>query len=186
MRLSPGTPVRCETRKWPDRPHWAFDGLYLGADEHGDWLGFPAGTHNSRPGYAFDSQVDAVSLVPADGWWIATFHNPGIWCDLYIDVATPASWDGPLLRCVDLDLDVIRMTADPVAASQPVPKAGPGELFIDDEDEFAEHQVAYGYPAEVTAHARATADGLVGQVGAGAPPFDGTHHRWLERLRSAD
>src|SRR5689334_14246153 len=171
MRFAVGTPVRCETRKWPDRPHWTFDGVYLGEDEHGEWLGFPAGTHNSRPGYAFDSQVDCVTLVPVSGWYVATFHAPGIWCDTYIDISTPATWDGTLLSCVDLDLDVIRMSPAPPTSRPPGVTAEPGVTFIDDEDEFAEHQVAYGYPAEVVSEARRTADELVPLVESGVPPF---------------
>src|SRR5918998_6222484 len=105
--MEPGTRVRVEMTKWGDRPHWHFDGLFLGTDEYGEWLGFPAGTHNRRPGYEFDSEVDAVTLIPRGGWYAATFHAPGIWCDLYVDMTTPGEWDGDVLRAVDLDLDVI-------------------------------------------------------------------------------
>lgn len=178
---APGARIRCEMTKWGDRPHWQFAGVYLGADDHGEWLGFPKGTHNSRPGYEFHSEVDAVTLVPTGGWYAATFHAPGIWCDLYIDVTTPGEWDGDVLRAVDLDLDVIRMS--PVPARTPVGiVAGPGETFVDDEDEFAEHQVAFGYPAEVVGCAQASSHELVSAVRAGLPPYDGTHRRWLDEL----
>ena len=158
--MEPGTAIRCETSKWGDRPHWQFEGFFLGSDEHGDWIGVPQGTHHHRPGLEFHSDVDAVTLVPSEGWYAATFHQPGIWCDLYIDVATPGRWDGTVLRMVDLDLDVIRMS-DPLPASlhDEAVKAGraAGEVFVDDEDEFAEHQVRYGYPAEVVAARRPAA-----------------------------
>ena len=69
-----------------------------------------------------------------------------------------------MLRAVDLDLDVIRLP-DPLppveSAPWDVPPAGPGEVFVDDEDEFAEHQVLYGYPADVVAAAQASCDALV-------------------------
>ena len=42
--------------KWGDRPHWEFDAVLLGSDEHGDWLGIPGGTHMSRPGAAYVAQ----------------------------------------------------------------------------------------------------------------------------------
>ena len=184
--MEPGTPVRCEMTKWGERPHWQFAGLHLGSDEHGEWLGFPQGTHNRRPGYAFDSEVDAVTLVPADGWYAATFHAPGIWCDLYVDITTPGEWEGAVLRAVDLDLDVIRMApALPPASRRSAPQnlsAGPGEVFIDDEDEFAEHQVAFGYPADVVVAAQASCDEVIAAVRAGVAPYDGTHRRWLEQL----
>lgn len=183
--MVPGTPIRCEMTKWGDRPHWQFAGLYLGSDEHGEWLGFPRGTHNRRPGYAFDSQADAVTLAPTGGWYAATFHAPGIWCDLYIDIATPGRWDGDVLRAIDLDLDVIRMSSEPPHATGSAPQnvsAGPGEIFVDDEDEFADHQVTYGYPADVIEAAQASCDDVVAAVRAGVAPYDGTHRRWLAEL----
>jgi hypothetical protein len=171
--------------KWGNRPHWQFAGIHLGADEHGEWLGFPEGTLNTRPGLELTSEADAVTLVPRGGWYAATFHAPGIWCDLYIDIATPGEWDGTVLRAVDLDLDVIRL-ADPLpdAVRNRIADAGhgPGEVMVDDEDEFAEHQEAFGYPADVIAAAQASCDELVEAVRAGLPPYDGTHHRWLDEL----
>lgn len=171
--------------KWGDRPHWEFDGIYLGSDEHGEWLGFPQGTHNRRPGHEFHSRVDAVTLVPPGGWYAATFQAPGIWCDLYIDVTTPGQWDGDVLRAVDLDLDVIRLPEElPPVEEAPweIPPAGPGEVFVDDEDEFAEHQVAFGYPPEVVRAAQASCDELVAAVRAGLAPYDGAHERWFAEL----
>ena len=147
--MDPGTAIRCETSKWGDRPHWQFDGFFLGSDEHGDWLGSRRAPTTTAPGYEFHSDVDAVTLVPSEGWYAATFHQPGIWCDLYVDVATPGRWDGNVLRMVDLDLDVIRHV-------RPAPRVPPrrgaggrtpaGEVFVDDEDEFAEHQVPTATP----------------------------------------
>ena len=172
--------------KWGDRPHWQFVGSYLGSDEHGDWLGFPARTHNARPGFEFHSEVDSVTLVPREGWFLATFHRPGIWCDLYIDISSPAVWDGSVLRAVDLDLDVIRMSAEQPANSPLAPqnlRAAAGEVFVDDEDEFADHQVAFGYPADVVRSARESCDQVLAAVVAGEAPYDGSHLRWLDALR---
>ena len=106
-----------------------------------------------------------------DGWYAATFHAPGIWCDLYVDIATPGAWDGTVLRAVDLDLDVVRMPdpLPPGSVYAGAEKAGrvAGEVFVDDEDEFAEHQVAYGYPAEVVEQAQASCDAVLADVRAG-------------------
>ena len=179
--MEPGTPIRCEMTKWGDRPHWRFEGIYLGADEHGEWLGFPRCTHNTRPGFEFNSDVDAVTLVPTGGWYAATFHAPGIWCAIYIDITTPGRWDGDVLRAVDLDLDVIKMS--PEHLSDPLEwMAGPGETFVNDEDEFAEHRVAYNYPEGVVTAAQASCDELKAAVRAGVAPYDGTHQRWLDEL----
>ena len=181
---APGSGVRVVMTKWGDRPHWEFDGVFLGADEHGDWVGVPAGTRHARPGMSFDSDVDTVTLAPISAWCAATFHRPGIWCDTYIDVCTPPRWHGSVLRATDLDLDVIRM-ADPRPADLPPALAGwePGAVLIDDEDEFAEHRETFGYPPEVVAAARASADRLHAAVSAGEAPYDdATATRWLDRL----
>ena len=183
--MEPGTQIRCEMTKWGERPHWQFEGVFLGRDEHGEWLGFPSGTHNHRPGHEFHSEVDSVTLVSADGWFAATFHAPGIWCDLYVDIATPGRWDGTVLRAVDLDLDVIRMSPEPPLSRRSAPpnlSAGLGEVFVDDEDEFAKHQLALGYPADVIGAAQASCDEVLGAVRAGEAPYDGTHERWLTEL----
>lgn len=181
---APGTPIRVEMTKWGDRPHWQFEGVHLGTDEHGAWLGVPQGTRHHRPGHEFHSRVDTVTLVPPGGWYAATFHAPGIWCDVYVDIATPGEWDGHVLRAVDLDLDVVRMAAE-LPADLPadfVIHAGPGETFVDDEDEFAEHQVAFGYPADVVEQARASCDAVLAAVRARTAPYDDTPGPWLEEL----
>jgi hypothetical protein len=183
--MEPGTPIRCEMTKWGDRPHWQSPGVYLGADEHGDWLGFPQGTPYTRPGAEFESAVDAVTLVPAGGWYAATVHAPGSWVDVYVDITTPGEWDGDVVRMVDLDLDVVRL-ADPMPdhALEAAVAAGrtSGEIYVDDEDEFAEHQVAFGYPADVIERAQASCDRVLAAVRAGLPPYDGAHRRWLDAL----
>jgi len=184
---SPGDPIRIELTKWGERPHWRFDGVWLGRDEQGEWLGFPHGTYHSRPGAELISDADCVTLIPDDGHWLATFHAPGIWCDLYVDVCAPATWDADVLRSVDLDLDVIRMApqAPDELSAHFVLTTDWGEVFIDDEDEFLEHQVTYGYPADVIAAARASADEVKVAVESGAAPYDGSHLRWLDRLAHA-
>ena len=120
----------------------------------------------------FYSDVDTVTLFPRERWWAATFHAPGIWCTAYVDMTTPPVLapgpDGIQVRCVDLDLDVIQR-AD-------------GTWYVDDEDEFAEHRVAYDYPPEVVAAAEAARDEVWGAAHAGIGAFDGRAHSWLSRL----
>jgi protein associated with RNAse G/E len=88
-------------------------------------------------------------------------------------MTTPAIIEGGhdaiVVRCVDLDLDVIRR-AD-------------GTWYVDDEDEFAEHQVALGYPPEVVAGAEAARDEVWAAAHAGTGAFDGRSEEWLARLR---
>ena len=167
--------------KWGDRPHWQFRGSYLGRDRHGEWIGFPAGTTFTRPGARFEAVNDQVALVPArvDGsrpGWLATFHGPGgflpvsgarVPIDLYVDMTTPASWHGDVLRAVDLDLDVVRGRS--------------GRVWVDDEDEFAAHRRAYGYPPAVVDLALGACAAVSSAVRDGEPPFDGRAHlEWLD------
>ena len=183
MTLTPGDIVRCVMSKWGERPHWEFEGIFLGTDGWGEWLGFPTGTRFTRPGQDFTAANDQVGLVPAEvhgtrPGFLATFHATGghPWPDLggspvavYVDMTTPPVWDRATVRAVDLDLDVIRGMND--------------RVIVDDEDEFAEHRVSFGYPAEVVALAEASRDTVHAAMLARRAPFDGeTHLRWLSRL----
>ena len=107
--MEPGTQIRCEMTKWGDRPHWQFAGIHLGSDEHGEWVGVPAGTHHHRPGHEFHSAVACVTLVQPGRWHLPTFQAPGIWCDLYVDVTTPAVWEGEVLLAVAAHVDGVRL-----------------------------------------------------------------------------
>jgi predicted RNA-binding protein associated with RNAse of E/G family len=174
----PGSRLDVVITKWGDRPHWEFAVTYLGEDENGTWFGLPTGTSFRRPGAFFTSTNDQVTLVPREGWWVATFHGPGgtTWedlagaaLDLYVDMTTPAEIDGSTVRCTDLDLDVIR--------------GANGMVLVDDEDEFAEHQVAFDYPPEVVHAAEEACASVLAAVSARTPPFDGAASGvWLGRV----
>jgi hypothetical protein len=159
--------------KWGGRPHWHIPGHWLGRDRQGDWIGIPAGTPMVRPGLEILSEFDQVGLVPGPGEdaaraFLATFHRPPGPTWVYVDMTTPPVWDDGTVRAVDLDLDVIRMRD--------------GSVVVDDEDEFAEHQVAFGYPRAVIALAETSRDRVHAAVLAGEPPYDGSHEPWLDRL----
>jgi hypothetical protein len=174
MSLTPGSLVEVRMTKWGDRPHWSFACTYLGADEHGDWLGIPSGTVMVRPGARYVAPNQQLGLVPAAGLpdpergWLATFHGPGGPLSVYVDVTVPPTWSGSTVNACDLDLDVVRELD--------------GRVRVDDEDEFALHQVSFEYPAEVIAAARASADRLVALIGGGHPPYDGTARPWFDVL----
>jgi len=172
VRFERGTRVRIRMTKWPDRPHWSFDGHYLGTDDHGEWIGFPAGSRFHRPGVDVTMPNDQVGLVPADSQpdrgWLATFHGPGSDFRLYVDMATPPVWDGDTLHSVDLDLDVVQGLS--------------GRVWIDDEDEFADHRVRFGYPDDVVDGALASCRWVEAAVRSAASPFDGSHLPWLARV----
>lgn len=164
--------VRVLTRKWPDLPHWEFDAVRLGVDALGHWVGVRTGTWLEKPGAGFHAWCDHVVLIPHDDWWLATLYGPDADrpVDVYVDIATPCTWaeDESWVRAVDLDLDVIK---------------GPtGRVWVDDEDEFAEHRVTLGYPEDVAAAAVRSCAEVLKAVTAGAAPFDGSVHHWLARM----
>lgn len=172
-----GDQVVCRAWKYNGMAHWVVPGLALGSDEHGEWVFQPAGSFIARPGMAFFARSDAVSLVPAEGEWIATFHSGedrnGL--RLYIDVSTQIGWaplahSGWELHSIDMDLDV-------------VDRSGRG-LYLDDEDEFEEHAAAFGYPPALMASMRATAQELMERVGARQEPFDGAVLRRFDQGRA--
>jgi hypothetical protein len=57
-----------------------------------------------------------------------------------------------------------------------------GAVELLDADEFAEHQVRYGYPAGVIASAQAAADWLLTAVQRRAEPFGAAYHPWLAQV----
>ena len=73
---------------------------------------------------------------------------------------------------VDLDLDVV-LTRE-------------GHLFVDDEDEFAVHQVELGYPPEVVALAERWRDRIFAAVASGHEPFATVGHEWLRRAGTGE
>jgi hypothetical protein len=165
-----GSAVRGRFTKWGDGKHWEWDGVYLGEDDYGRWFYAPAGTRCVRPGVDFVAPDAWVSLVPHEGCWVASFYPAGKDISVYVDMTTRAEWlqrddAGWEVTMVDLDLDVVL--------------TGEGDLFVDDEDEFAEHQVSLGYPPEVIALAERTAQEVYNTVVSGAEPFGTVGHARL-------
>ena len=157
--------------KWGDRPHWEYDAIWLGHDTHGTWLGLPSGTQMSRPGVAFRTDQHSVLLVPLASPFVATFYDEGgsSACDIYVDITTTPTWDSATLRMVDLDLDVV--------------KGWTGRVWVDDEDEFADHRMRFGYPAEIVTMALSSCDEVRRSIEAGAAPYDAkVSRRWLSKL----
>ncbi len=140
----------------------------------------PAGTRCARPGVEFVATDGWVSLVPHEGAYAGGFYPAHREIRVYVDMTTEpcvAAAGGRRRRhrpewevtMVDLDLDVVLTRG--------------GDLFVDDEDEFAEHQVELGYPAEVVALAERWRDVVLGAVAAGDEPFATVGHEWLSAGR---
>ncbi|MEE4594606.1 DUF402 domain-containing protein [Streptomyces sp. DSM 41524] len=154
--------------KYDGSLHWNLRMRRLGEDEHGVWLGLPGGGV-MRKGYGPMVPIACahVILLPRDAWWTAAFNAPPRETEIYCDIATPPEWlSSHEVSMVDLDLDVIRKRTD-------------GSTLMDDEDEFAEHQVRYGYPADVIAEAEAAGRWLMDAVDGRAEPFGAASRAWL-------
>lgn len=135
----------------------------LGEDDHGVWLWAPAGTSFRRGDEPPKvSERMWVKLITHDRWWTAIWTTSG---RIYVDVATPAEWDGDTVRMIDLDLDVVRHPD--------------GSVTVEDEDEFAEHRVAMRYPPRVVDGARAVTAQLVVDIEARREPFADVGDAWL-------
>jgi protein associated with RNAse G/E len=137
---------------------------YLGSDRFGEWLGSPAGMPMRRPGWTTRTDAECAFYVPRVGDFVASFNGRGVPTAIYVDVTDQPRWDGGTVRAVDLDLDVVQ--------------GWDGTLLVDDEDEFAEHQVEYGYPAEVVDAAQRSCDALVAAIAGGEEPWAGVGHAW--------
>jgi uncharacterized protein len=165
------TRVRVVYRKYDGSLHWNHVGHHLGEDEHGVWVGTPAGTQVRRGGLA-TGPVEAphVLLFPRAGWWTGCFNAVPHPTEIYCDITTVPEWpNSGEVTMIDLDLDVRRR------------RTGAVELL--DEDEFAEHQVRYGYSAEVVGKARAAADWLFDAVRQRVEPFGKAYRGWLALVR---
>ena len=169
-------------RKWDGSPHWRHDCVYLGADDWGDWVGQPVGWHSIRPGAEFHAAAPNVTLVPPSGDFALTVNRDHPFrMRIYIDLGWEVTWsDDPLLATgIDMDLDVIRIDGERPTAD------GPSGTWVDDRDEWAEHSIRYGYPADVMAHLEGRALDLEERVRAQTAPFDdATADAWLDRLEA--
>jgi hypothetical protein len=141
----------------------------IGQDRYGSWLFTPQGSRyrGEKAGVASYCYVGSpagpgiavLHLVPAAGWWIATFpdRDRSRW-SVTVDICTPPRLDGGVWTYTDLELDI------EVAA-------GTGEVRITDEDEFAA-ACESGYIAAGEAAAARQAAGQVARlIRAAREPF---------------
>ncbi|MFI5770406.1 DUF402 domain-containing protein [Streptomyces sp. NPDC051658] len=166
--------VLVSVRKYDGSLHWHHSMVRLGEGEHGVWLGAPVGTVYSKgaEGPVYATREARVMLFPRDAWWTALFQAAPARLDAYCDVTTPARWLHPgEVTMIDLDLDVCRVRDG-------------GSVFVDDEDEFADHRVRYSYPPDVIDRATASADRLRAALTAHAEPFGSRCQSWLAEISS--
>jgi protein associated with RNAse G/E len=167
--------IRVTYRKYDGSLHWNGRLRYLGEDDYGVWLGWGSGL-TMRRGYnpPVTFREPQVSLFPRNAWWTGTFHAAPNELEIYCDITTVPEWPtSDEVTMVDLDLDVIRMREG-------------RRTFIDDEDEFLEHQVRFDYPPEVIAAARNQADTLLPEVADDAEPFQAAFRGWLSKVEHCE
>jgi hypothetical protein len=178
-----GTPLQFRWRKWDGGPHWVGDEIYLGSDRWGDWFGQPAGWRNVRPGREFPAEHDSVTLMPPTGDYAYTHNAAPHPTRVYIDVAWDVRWDAGVPTGIDMDLDVVRREPGQPYVDREGVLRSPGDVYIEDRDEWDEHRVAYGYPLDLVERLEAVAVDLERRVRAAEPPFDdATAAHWLARL----
>jgi hypothetical protein len=153
--------VQVRYTKHDRRLHWHFDAERLGADTYGTWLLVPPGSTYRRG--TDEPRVEEhgfVLLIPDGGWWSAYFNavpRGTSATSVYVDINSPAEWDGDVVTMIDLDLDVVRR-AD-------------GAVALLDEDELADHRVEFAYPDRLVDTIRATAASVFGAIERGDEPF---------------
>jgi uncharacterized protein len=165
--------VRVVYRKYDGSLHWHQVMRLLGEDQHGVWAGSPAPTVLRKgDGPLVTLPYASILLFPRDGCWTAAFNDEPASTEIYCDITTEPRWPDPAqVTMIDLDLDVRRL------------RDGTVELL--DADEFAEHQVRYGYPAEVISSAERTASWLQATLGDGSEPFASAYRQYLAQVGRA-
>ncbi len=173
VRPAPGTRLLFRWRKWDGGLHWVHECVYLGSDRWGEWFGQLPGWDSERPGRVVVPRHPNVTLLPPSGDFAFTRNAAPHDTRTYIDIAWDVRFDGGDPTGIDMDLDV-------------VDREGRG-VYIDDQDEWDEHRVSYGYPLEIVARLEALAVDLERRVKTAEPPFDdATADAWLERLAALD
>jgi uncharacterized protein len=170
--FAPDVVVHVRYTKWGGGDHWAFDGRLLGDDDHGTWVQVPLGTPLAKPGTQITAERHHVILFPHDRAFTAAFYLPlpnddGDQIAIYVDVSTVPVWAEGTVTMVDLDLDVIA--------------TGRHDVKVDDQDEFALHQVLHGYPAEIVTLAEESCAALFDAVRRRSEPFGEEAAPWLAR-----
>ena len=156
-------------RKYDGSLHWHFPAQRLGEDAHGIWVGLPAGTRAQRGYEPPELWPDAAAMLfPRNAWWTASFNAAPHRTQIYCDITTVPQWNGDEVTMVDLDLDVVLRRT--------------GALYVDDEDEFTEHQTRYGYSDDVIASAQSSCDWPFEQVQSGQEPFTTGYKSWLDLM----
>ncbi len=165
--------------KYDGSLNYSWPARVLQEDADGFTWATPAGMPFTRPGRTIPVPDDWVGRVWYDRWYavdasLTPPHRgaaPGTLVHYYCNLGLPGAWEGDVYRYVDLDLDVMVFPD--------------GRHLLLDEDEFAAHQIRFGYPAEVVAATEQAARDAIALARAGGAPFDGSLVAWHAALHAA-
>lgn len=160
-----GRPIRILSTKYDGSRHYDYRGRLVDEAPGVVRVVIEAGTPFVSYRAEGEIQAPMTQLFFTD-LWFNVFHNHrpmGRQQMLsYANVGTPVRLEGDTLHWIDLDLDVI----------QTVERG----LYVDDEDEFAEHQRRMAYPEEIIRRAVEAKDALLHLAHGGGFPFDREAH----------
>jgi protein associated with RNAse G/E len=162
----PNETVRVVYTKYDGSAHRDYPARRLSEDDLGIWVGVPRGTASVYHGRPSVEQIPFVLLIPHAAWWTGMFNPPPRTSEVYCDITTPARWEDDTVHIIDLDLDVVRRRETQL-------------VELRDEDEFAEHRAAFGYPGDLVAEAYAAVEKLLVALGDGSEPFATEYRKWL-------
>lgn len=157
--------------KYPGDLHWRHDLRMLGEDEHGVWLGGPAGSIVQRGREpAKEWPVPFVQRIAPGRWWTLIYNGEAASnFRIYVDVVTQPCWvNESRVEMIDLDLDVV-LGLD-------------GSVKVLDEDEFEEHRVRFQYPPALVDRARSTAADVAIKLARRQEPFANSGATWLQQV----
>ncbi len=169
--ITAGMPARVEFSKFDGTPHWVSTGTVLGRDEFGVWIGMPIGSVFTRPGARIVADNFTAMLASADRqFMLSRYSQAQSSVEQYVDLTTVPELsieDSTLvIRAIDLDLDVV-LEFDAT------------EAWIDDADEFAEHQVTMNYPESLIASTESETYRIREEMSSAVEPFNGVSQAYL-------
>ena len=78
-------------RKYDGSLHWHHQGLLLGEDEHGVWIGCVAGCSGSKGDEPLIPWPRVRDALPPRRWWTACFNAAPHKVEIYCDISTVPS-----------------------------------------------------------------------------------------------
>ncbi|MCM3749447.1 DUF402 domain-containing protein [Paenibacillus pasadenensis] len=118
--------------------------------------------HHSK-GKTFIVDNPTLEFLPLNQWFTASVQlHPNGALSYYCNICMPPADKNGFIEFIDLDIDIIKQPG--------------GDWEVVDEDEFREHAIKFGYPAELIARTESERDLLLRLIKERNFPFDG----WLE------